>query len=108
VTIYVASKANHHPWWAALRQFIPIEASWIDADLNRNGSEPSAAEWAAYWQKCLQEAASCDVLLFVALDGETACGQLIELGAALAAGRQCWIVSDYDWSIAHHPLVRRF
>jgi hypothetical protein len=106
--VYVASKAKHHRWWAALRHFIPIEASWIDADFNQQNAEPCAETWAAHWQTCITEAAAADICLFVCFEGETACGALVELGAALAAGRQCWIVSDYDWSIAHHPLVRRF
>jgi hypothetical protein len=30
------------------------------------------------------------------------------LGAALAAGRQCFVVSPYEWSIANHPNCRAF
>jgi hypothetical protein len=39
---------------------------------------------------------------------ETACGALIELGAALATGKQMWIVSLDEWSAAHHPRCRTF
>jgi hypothetical protein len=64
--------------------------------------------WRLHWEKCIKEASSADVLLFVALEGETQCGAIAELGAALAAGKQVYLVSPYEWSIAHHPNVRRF
>ena len=41
-------------------------------------------------------------------EGEQACGGLIELGAALAGGAQCFIVSSDWWSVAHHPRCRTF
>jgi hypothetical protein len=40
--------------------------------------------------------------------GETACGALIEAGAALAAGRQVFVVSSYEWTFANHPRCRVF
>jgi hypothetical protein len=36
------------------------------------------------------------------------CGALLEVGAALGADKQVFLVSPYEWSIAHHPNVRRF
>jgi hypothetical protein len=39
---------------------------------------------------------------------EQACGGLIEAGAALAAGKQVFIVSPYAWSFSHHPRARMF
>jgi hypothetical protein len=30
------------------------------------------------------------------------------LTAALAAGKQVFLASPYDWSFAHHPRCRRF
>jgi hypothetical protein len=61
------------------------------------------------WQQCIEGASSADVRLFLSMDGERACGQLIELGAALASGKQCFIVSPtYWWSVQHHPLCRVF
>ena len=41
-------------------------------------------------------------------EGERACGGLIELGAAIAGGAQCFIVSPDWWSVAHHPRCRTF
>ena len=56
-----------------------------------------------------RRAAMCaSTLLFVSNEGEQACGGLIELGAALAGGAQCFIVSSDWWSVAHHPRCRTF
>jgi hypothetical protein len=47
------------------------------------------------------------VLLFVDLLNENQCGSL-ELGAALAAGKRAFVVSENWWSIARHPNCFRF
>jgi hypothetical protein len=56
----------------------------------------------------VDEASAADVCLFYLQRGETACGQLIELGAALANGRQAYIVSDDWFSVQHLDQCRRF
>ena len=38
----------------------------------------------------------------------TACGQLLEARSALAAWRRVFVVSDYEWTFAHHPGCRIF
>jgi hypothetical protein len=35
-------------------------------------------------------------------------GALVELGAGLASGAQVFLVTDHQWSVAHHPRVRSF
>jgi hypothetical protein len=35
-------------------------------------------------------------------------GALIEVGAALGAGKRVYVVSPHNWSFQHHPRVRRF
>jgi hypothetical protein len=35
-------------------------------------------------------------------------GALIEVGAALGAGKRVYLVSPHDWSWKHHPRVRVF
>jgi hypothetical protein len=109
-TVYVASKARHHSWWRALRAAgVPIAASWIDWDANRDAlCAPNANEWAEHWQRCIDEAAAADVLLFVAFEDERQCGALVELGAALAAGKTCYVVSPHEWTVANHPRCRTF
>jgi hypothetical protein len=111
-TVYVASKARHAPWWAALRACgLPISpaCSWIDWPYNEAGApEPSIAEWRTHWDNCVKAAANADALIFVDLPGEVAKGALIEMGAALGSGKEVYLVSETDWSIRHHPGVRPF
>jgi hypothetical protein len=87
---------------------LPIIASWIDSPINSRTTEPSPDAWARHWQKCLEQAAAADVTIFYAPEGPTQCGSLIEIGAALASGREVWLVSDYWWSISHYPKCRVF
>jgi hypothetical protein len=108
--VYVASKAKHSHWWRALRAAgVPISAAWIDAELNEAGAdEPTADAWRVHWDKCVAEASQADICLFVCNESETACGALIEAGAALAAGRQVFVVSPYEWTFSNHPRCRVF
>ena len=46
----------------------------------------------------VSDTSKADVVLFVALEGETQCGVLIEIGAAMAAGKRVFIVSPYEWT----------
>lgn len=82
MTIYVASKTYHAPWWRALRAAgVPIIATWID--------EPDPCDnYPALWQRCIQEAAHAAVTLVYAAPGEVLKGGLIECGAALSAGKR--------------------
>jgi hypothetical protein len=108
-TVYVASKAKHAAWWAALRAAgVTIISTWIDWPGNRDGAEPTADDWATHWQRCINETSAADVCLFVSQRGETACGALLEAGAALAAGKQVFVVSPDEWTFANHPNVQRF
>jgi hypothetical protein len=107
--VYVASKAKHAAWWQALRSAgLDIVATWIDWPHNHDRTEPSAADWSDHWQKCIQQASSCDVFLLHAMEDEVQRGALVELGAALATGRKVFIVSPYDWSWNNHPNVAVF
>jgi hypothetical protein len=51
---------------------------------------------------------AADVTLFYAAEDERQCGALLECGAALAAGKQVFVVSPYDWTFANHERCRRF
>ena len=110
IRVYPSSKAKHATWWRALRAAnVPIAASWIDWPYNAPGAgEPTPGDWADHWQTIIAEAAAADICLIVCLDGETACGQLIEAGSALAAGKRVFVVSDYQWTFANHPRCRVF
>lgn len=109
VTVYPASKSKHAFIWKALRGAgVPLAGSWIDWIRNHDGLEPSPSEWARHWQRCLDESSAASIVLFLALEDERQCGALIEIGAALASGRQVYLVSPYPWSIQHHERVRIF
>jgi hypothetical protein len=113
VRVYVASKAKRAEiaMWRALRGAgVPIVSSWIDSEINQPGHEaPTLDDWAMHWQRCLAKCTEADVVLFYAPEGATQCGSLIEIGAALAAGRATvFVVSDCTWSIANHPRCRVF
>jgi hypothetical protein len=108
---YVASKAHKAEitLWRALRAAnVPIAAPWIDSEINQTDHEPSRDAWARHWESCLASAAEAEITLFYAPEGSVQCGALIEMGAALSAGKQVLLVSYYDWTIAAHPKVRRF
>jgi hypothetical protein len=110
VKVYCASKAKHAVWWQALRGAgISIEAPWIDAELNQPGApEVRPDQWQRHWRDCIANAADADVVLFYAGEDERQCGALLECGAALAAGKQVFVVSPYEWTFAHHERCRRF
>jgi hypothetical protein len=109
VKIYCASKAKHWGWWQALRAAgLDIRASWIDAEFNHTGAEPTADAWAQHWKHCIDEVSSADIVLVVARDEERQMGALVELGAGLGAGAMVYLVTPHDWSIKHHPRVRTY
>lgn len=105
---YVASKARHAEWWTALRAAgVPISCTWIEWPGNA-GVTPTEADWSEHWARCIREATEADICLFVCNEGETACGQLLEAGAALAAGKRVFVVSPYEWTFSTHPRCRIF
>jgi hypothetical protein len=112
VRVYPASKAHplHIEMWRALRQAgVPIiSPCWIDWSGNEDRDSLTADDWGRHWHDCIINARAADVLLFYSAEGETACGQLVELGAALAHGVQCFVVGPHWWSVAHHRLCRIF
>jgi hypothetical protein len=109
VKVYPASKSKHALFWQALRAAgVPIVASWIDAPFNHNGSDLSADEWVEHWEKCCREASETDIVLMFACAEERQNGALLEVGSALGAGRQVFLVSPHAWSWKHHPRVRVF
>jgi hypothetical protein len=107
--IYPASKTKHLEFWKALRAAgLPIVASWIDSEINLSDSEPTSDAWQRHWATCVNEAAAADITLLYAAKDERQMGSLIEAGAALAAGKQIFLVSPHPWSWRHHERVRSF
>jgi hypothetical protein len=106
---YPASKSKYAAWWKAMRAAgVPIVASWIDSGLNTGELDPSPDIWREHWGRCIEEATSADICLFVDMPGENQCGAIAEMGASLGAGKEVFIVSENFWSIEHHPRCRKF
>jgi hypothetical protein len=59
-------------------------------------------------QLCVAQGRTKGTAAVYARADECQCGALIELGAALAAGKHVFLVGPYDWTIAHHPRCRTF
>jgi hypothetical protein len=110
ITVSVASKAKHWSWWQSLRGAgVPIISTWIDWPHNIAGTpEPTADEWRVRWERNLSDACAADILIFLDLPGENQCGAIAEMAAALAHGKQVFLVSENWWSIEHHRRVRKF
>jgi hypothetical protein len=83
--LYVASKSRHCHFWQGISAagLDVIASSWIDWPPNFSNEDPTAEQCAEHWQRCCEEAASCDVLLLFAQEGEQQRGSLVELGACL-------------------------
>lgn len=101
--IYTASKTAHASKWRQLRaDGAKIISTWID--------ESGVGETASFtdlWIRCVNEAASCDVLIAYREPGEILKGAFIEIGAALASGKTVILVGDFDgMSFTSHPLVK--
>jgi hypothetical protein len=105
--IYAASKAKHGPWWAALGAAgLNISSTWPEWRFNYNGELATAEDWASHWKSCIDQAATLRCSS-AARHGRRK-GALIELGAALAAGRKVFVVSPFPWTWNHHPNVTVF
>jgi len=82
----------------------PIISTWID-----EAEQGATDDWSDLWQRCIAEAAAADVTFVVVFGGEKLNGALVEVGAALGAGRPVHVLDpggaldSHSW--LHHPLV---
>jgi hypothetical protein len=56
----------------------------------------------------MQPQPAADIVLAYCRADENQNGAFLEIGAALGAGKQVYLVSDHEWSWGHHPHVRNF
>ena len=82
---YVASRVRHAAMWLQLRALgYPITSTWID-----EAGEGQTTDFADLWTRIISEVTASDwLLLFAVPDDVPLKGALVEVGAALAAGRQ--------------------
>jgi hypothetical protein len=108
-TIYIASKAHHGAKWKELidhwerseheykPQFI---MTWI------HESEPGeTSDWTRLWSGCIYEAGAADYFIAYFEEGETHSGLFVELGAALAEGRQVYAVNMPNYKIGKYAMI---
>lgn len=102
--IYIASKTKHAEHWRAWRdQGLPIISTWID-----EAGPGESADLSDLWRRCIAEASSCDLLVCYREPEDVLKGAFIELGAALAAGREVWAFGLDGYTVANHPGIRHF
>ena len=108
--VYPASKARFHPMWAALKAAgVPISGSWPWWERNISKSEPTNKDWAEHSQRCLREAAECDILILYVEPEDRNFGSLLETGAALGANKTVYLVAPEPWPfLSNHPRVHAF
>ena len=91
-SFYTASKTSHAPKWRQLRaRGHNIIATWID-----EADEGQSADYADLAERCIVEAAAADVTILYCQPGEILKGALLEVGAALAAGKEVRCVGDCE------------
>jgi NTP pyrophosphatase (non-canonical NTP hydrolase) len=101
--IYIASKSHHFARSQALREAgAPIISTWID-----EGEVGATSDFSDLWVRCVSEAASASALIAYGEPGETLKGALVEIGAALAAGKPVYLVGEIPGTFDNHPLARR-
>lgn len=102
--IYVASKTKHADRWRAWRSAgLPIISTWID-----EAGPGESADLSDLWIRCIREASECELLVCYREADDVLKGAFIELGAALANGREVWAVGLSGFTVAHHPGIRHF
>lgn len=103
--LYVASKSCHGPKWQAARVplaelGVDIISTWID-----ESGEGETASLTDLWVRCVDEAASSDLLVAYHEPGEEWKGAFVEIGAALAADRWVYVIGRPPGSWINHPRV---
>ena len=106
-SIYIASKTKYANRWRCLREDgANIIATWID-----EAGPGETEDHADLAMRCIREPATADVtILYIGMRDEIAKGSLIEVGAALAAGKRVIQVGECVNSVSvfqSHPLWSR-
>jgi len=102
--VYIASKTKHAEHWRGWRsRGLPVISTWID-----EAGPGESADLSNLWQRCISEASNCELLVCYREDGDVLKGAFIELGAALANGRDVWAFGLRGYTIANHPGIRHF
>lgn len=102
--IYIASKARHRPRWRDLRdnRGYDIISHWIDTP-DEYSDDPTGLDYDKLWRTCIQDVKDCDTLVLYVETDEHLKGALVELGIALALGKDIIVTGDLgDNGTWHH------
>jgi len=108
-TIFFSSRTRHAGRWKAMREAwsdkFKAVSSWID-----EAGPGMTADLAELAVRCLREAASADTTVVYAEPGDLPLkGALMEVGAALAAGKRVhWCGPCQESALMRHPGIRTF
>lgn len=92
MTIYIASKTCHAPRWRYIRDNgHEIISTWID-----EAGEGQSPDYSDLATRCIREAVAADVTLLYCEPGEVLKGALVEVGAALAAGKEVRCIGECE------------
>jgi len=110
--IYVASKAYHRPSWRQWRdRGLKITSRWIDVPDEFIGRTlPQELDFVQLWTHCIEDVINADVLVLYCGQGDVLKGAILELGAALAMSKPCFICGDRESVLnngtwLHHPGI---
>lgn len=102
--VYVASKTRYAPLWREFREAwvgqATIVSTWID-----EAGDGATEDFRDLWKRCIDEAATADVLIAVHELGDVWKGAYIEVGAALASGKFVYLCGRPPGTFHHHPLI---
>jgi hypothetical protein len=102
--IYIASKTKYAPRWREYRAHgEPIISTWID-----EAGEGESADLHDLWDRCLSEAASCQVLIVYRESSDVLKGAWVEIGAALQARNPVYAVGLEGFTIAKYRGITHF
>lgn len=108
-TLYTASKVRHASKWIALKkEGWPIISTWI-----HEAGEGQTSDYKDLWTRCVREACAASVTLVYVEEGDILKGGLVEVGAALAAGKPVFVLAGPEdlkalGSWVNHPKVHKY
>jgi len=105
---YTASKTEHAHMWQKLRdsEGYLVTSTWID---QTGDDEPD--DYSELAERCVRDIVAADFLLLYVELGEIHKGSLMEVGIALAHGKEIRCVGwcdSFGRVFHHHPLWKRY
>jgi hypothetical protein len=94
--VYIASRLKFAPQWRAMRAAgVPLASSWID-QMDEVGGRLAGDDASQAWITNINEASTARGLVLYCEEGNFLKGGLVEVGAALSAGKRVIQVGDCE------------